>query len=1191
MQGKKKLKINLIILLVGFSFFKTSFTFLDFQSLTGDTKSVDYLFSINLQTKKQQQKELEEKIISFKKRFSEANKSISKNINSISTRILELKNNLKTASDEEQENINKLMSLLTDRKENLLKLQELWKKAEELLLDYVKLLKDIIIEQQKEKEEEVKFAYSWDDFKQNQERVAELIAKLQVEKDKRESFKKQKVTEKETLISLQKQLETKDKQKDVGAKTFKNKNIDIKTLEQEINILNEKINYANLKIENLDYLIKYKDDEIVLIQYKLKNSQKRLDYIEKHMSVEPKDIEQAKTDWDDQKQKSAKIKEQLNSQKNFKKSELDKLNVTLQVLQNQLKKLESEADSTQILQAQLQRQKIETHIEVLNKDILLLDLKEERENIFINKKEQNFQIISSYQKISHEKESIDYWLANFKNQRDLVISSIKNLEENRNTQNTALLEINKKIDNLRSKEEEVKNKKDILFKARQREYNAILANLDEIKKNLNKQQQLIQEYLAVVSDLINQQETILTQYEFIINNLETKLISFNIWKRSPKAITLEESMQSLVDLEKFFVKFFWDIPANLSPSVLWSNIKSLNFYNYIGLLIFLFLYLLFFLGVKKIFLTIKDYTSSKISSYNKQKNFLYFNVITNTFVLFALNNYKVLFTWLFFYLHVIFDFKGIFASISFAANNFVIALFYLISVPVLIYIFSKFISNLKKLNKNLSFLFFAEKLQNKFIFLIAFILYATAVLIPIKKAFIVYVDFSSQAPNVIIAAYTLILVIAILLFFGKEDILTLIHSNSKFFVWLENKIDKYYYPVFIFFMGLLILSNPYIGYYNLAWYLSFSIPSSVFLIYGMFLVHYYSRNFFVQFFIKEEDDEVIDKFDHAKTYYGFFIITTFSILLFFLFILIARIWGFNYTPASLWKSLSQDWVLSLGDDIKFGLVQLMTVTIFIVSGFFISFFTNKFILNKLFEIFKTEPGTQNTIFRISHYLIIFISILLGFASIRLSGFILWAGGFFAAGLGFGLKDLVADFIAGFFVLIERSIEIGNFIQIDKDTRGTVRNISARATTIRTARNFSVIIPNKDLISKPIINWGEGRLAVGFELTVIIDYRSDVKFVKKLLLEIINNHQLILKVPAPVVRLEDFDAYGLKFFVRAFVGSRRIRDQWEIASDLRIEIISKFRENNIAICSPEYIIRLAQNENNGEIKSPINIKFD
>ncbi len=1185
-SSKKFLKLNIIIFLALCCSIKSNFALLDIKQFTGGDKSVDLLFATDLESKKNKLEQLEKRNTQFQKRMESTTKTIVKSLNKINSDVTELKSRLKNLDQEEEENTNKLISLLGDRKEHLTKLQELWKKTEEVLLDHIKLLKDIITSQQKEISEEVKFVYSWKDFKLSQEKVMLLFAKLQEEKDKKESLKKQKIAEKETLVSLQKQIDTKNKQRE----NPEIKDIDIKILEQEISILNEKANYSNLKIENLEDLIKYKDDQIFLNQYNLNKTEVKLDHIEQHMVIEPRDIENAKNEWEEQKQKSFKIKEQLNKFKEPKKAEVEKITNEITSIQKKLTEIKKEDDPAEVYLLQIEIQKRESSIGILNKEIQLIELKEDRENILTNKQEQQFAIINSYQKITQEKENLDYWFNNFKNQKDLVVASIKNLEESKNNQSTTLLETNRIIDNLKTKEEDIKTKKDTEFKNKQKIYTTIITDLEDIKKNLFQKQQLIQEYLAINSDLINKQETILSQYDFIVANLEEKIISFNIWKRSPKAITIDASVQSMADLEKFFIKFFWNIPKYLSPTNLWISIQDLNYNNYLGLVLFLLFFTLAFIGLKKLFFILEETSKTNLTIYNKQKGYLYLNIITNTFAEYALKNYKVLFTWLFLYLHVFFNFKNIFASIQFMANKFSITAFYLASIPILIYLFSQFLLSVKSLNKKLSFMFFAEKLQTKFVFLIAFILYATATLIPLRRAFLVYADFPSEFPNVTLAAYTLILVIVILLFFGKEDVLTLIPSTNKFSIWLKSKIDKYYYPVFIFFMSLLILSNPYIGYYNLAWYLAFALPSTILLFYGMFFIHYYIRNLFMSFFIKEEDDEIIDKFEYAKTYYAFFVITTFSILLFFTVILISRIWRFDLTITSLWQALSQDWVIKPIPDVKLGVIQLLSLTTFIASGFFISSLLHRAILNRLFEIFRTEPGTQNTISRISHYVIIIVSILLGFANIQLTGFIMWGGGFLAIGLGFGLKDVAADFVAGFFVLIERPIEIGNFVQIDETTKGTVRNISARATTIRTARNFSVIVPNKDLVTKTIINWGQGRLAVGFELTIMVDYQSDINLVKKLIIEILDDHPLILKVPQATIRLDEFEDNGLKFFSRAFISSRRVREQWDIASDLRIEILNKFRENNIIIPFPQRVVHMS-NDIRPDYKKPINVNFD
>ena len=214
---------------------------------------------------------------------------------------------------------------------------------------------------------------------------------------------------------------------------------------------------------------------------------------------------------------------------------------------------------------------------------------------------------------------------------------------------------------------------------------------------------------------------------------------------------------------------------------------------------------------------------------------------------------------------------------------------------------------------------------------------------------------------------------------------------------------------------------------------------------------------------------------------------------------------------------------------------------------------------------------------------------MGLGSIHLEQFIFWVGGLLVLGLGFSLKDIVSDFVAGFLVLIERTIEIGNFVQLDDNTRGTVHKISARATTIRTAKNFSIIVPNKDLISKPIINWGQGRLAVGFEVTFLVSYKSDPAEVKKIMLEVIGKHSAILKVPSIVIRLEDFSEDGLKFFARAFISSRRVRDQWDIASDLRFALLKEFAENDIVIPFPQRTVHFSHQDNK-PVKG-IDIKFD
>ena len=366
--------------------------------------------------------------------------------------------------------------------------------------------------------------------------------------------------------------------------------------------------------------------------------------------------------------------------------------------------------------------------------------------------------------------------------------------------------------------------------------------------------------------------------------------------------------------------------------------------------------------------------------------------------------------------------------------------------------------------------------------------------------------------------------------------------------------------------------------------------------YALFIAHHYVRKYALFLFIKEEDDEIIDKFEHAKTYFGFFVIFSFIILLGLAFLVSARIWGFPYGLNDIWKLLSDVWIIPIGATYKLGFVQLISLVIFIAGGFLVSSLLHKFILSKLFDILRIEPGTQNTISKILHYATICMAMLLGFIFIHLGDIFFYIGTLFAVGFGLALKDILTDYVAGFFVLIERPIEIGHFVRLDNnpELQGTVHKIDARTTTIMTRLNHSLIIPNKDLVTKFVTNWGKGRFAVGLEIWIRVDYKSDAEFVRQTIAEVIQNNPTILRVPRIIVRLEDFEENGLLFLARPFISSRRVQEQWNIAAALREDLFKTFREKNIIFAFPQQVIHLGGKDNSNGNKgsgSPIQFKFE
>ncbi len=1174
------------------------------QDLTSPTKSVTIPFLDPVENKKRQLEEVKDRFVSFKTKQKDLRSEIENVVGQIDRSIDEVKREItQTADSEEIEILNKEITVLSNRKQNQNSLLELLEKMEELYQKQLKVLEDFI-SFYKKKKEDLKQSYSWKEMQQAQAQIYELEAKIETERKLQNSFKKQKVNEKDNILSLQRQEEDFLKEADLISKkrlgqseSREQLNLRIlklkdEVIKEELLLLKEKKQYSSLRIDLLDLEIQLKDFEIEYNQHKLVVLRKNMEVIKSHLKIYQEDVNTAKDEWKSEEQKVAQIIEKINIEKNTKRQEKDKIEAQISNLKEKLKQikesLESEKKGAEFYLIDSKVQLLEAKADKLGNELDLLDLKIEEAELQGASKKLHYEIIATRYGLDIKEVNLNEKIQYFKRQQELVLNQKKNLQEKYQTVQSLLREINRKIDNIKNKENLVQNQKDIIFKNLNKDYQEVLNNLKNASQILHQQHQVAQVYLTTNYELTQKiQEELLNQYDFTIKDLEARKIVLDIWGRSPKAITLEELQKAFYDAENFFLNLFWETPKHLGPSVLLQKSKRFSFLDIIWILVLLLAFLLSLLLIRLFLSVLYRKISNLLLERQQSSSFLYLSLV-KSIIEFSLSHLLLLWSYLFIWLHIVFDFQGIFFILRYFASPYTIAMFYLCSIPILVYMSKHLLLKIKLLNEKLSYLFFAERFQNKFIFLLNAILYSSSILLPLRQAFLNYYDGSPEFPDVILAAYSLILVIVLLLFFSKEDVLKLIPSSNKFFVLVKKKIESYYYPVFIFLMGLLILSNPYIGYSNLAWYLAFVVPLSFLLIYGMFFIHNHLRKIAMFFFLREEGDELIDKFEHAKTYYGFFIVLTFLLLLFGAVILLSRIWGLDYSPSYLWKLLSEEWTIRIDENNKLGVVQFITVVTFIVSGFLISSLVNKFVLNKLFDVFRTEPGTQNTLSRIIHYLILIMAVVLGFAAVHLGYLILSGGALLVFGAGIGLKDLLLDFVAGFFVLIERPIEIGHYIQTD-DIRGTVHKISPRVTTIRTARNFSIIVPNKDLVNKPIINWGQGRFAVGLELVVVVDYNSDPEKVREVLSDVVQKNPAILKVPAVVIRLDDFMESGIKFFVRAFISARRVRDQWEVASQLRFAILKAFKENSIVIPYPKLDVNLKDTRN--DFVKPIDIKFD
>jgi small-conductance mechanosensitive channel len=1168
--------------------------------LPDKAKELGIAFISAIEMRKTQRSELEKKLIDLKRQRDLAQKTITTTLGKLAIDLEQAQEQQQDAVDQKADFLNKKIAISHDRKQNLFDFQDSWKETTDLIEVHIKILGEMI-EYLQAKKPEYKTAYSWKELRDLQIKLFEDEQKNENNRSKRENTKKLKLATQERLSSYEKQRDAKNKERERqlshydsnGKKTYIDTGIlkaESEIVSLEITAIQEKIDHTKLLIEKLEIENKLWEDVIEYGHNKLLDQRKLLAQLQNRLVLDYNDVETAKDEWKKEAQEALELKESISAEREPKKEQKEKISFDIEASRQRLSEFKDKGKHDRIgyLLVKSQLKRLIASSNAIDQEIQYLDAKKDLADLKADEKELQFNMVELLYKLKIEAEDIDTLLASFQSKKELAVSNFAMLKDKHKDLDIVIVDIDRQISKHKGSQEKLRSKKTTTFKGRDNNLRIILSQIEETKVFLEQQKSFTQHHQGMISELMEHQENIIKQYDLIINELEAKHKTYGIWKRSPKAISLESVPRALLEAEAFLKNLYWETPAHLKVSTVYKTIRSLKLFDYLFLLLSILLYIVTFIGIKRGLAWAKKNSQMILTRYQGRTRYLYLQLVFSL-VDFSLEHFTLLFSWCFIFIHIAFDFKYILKPLAPFASNYNIAVFHLISIPILVYLASQFIESLKSVNKQLSFYFFAETFQEKFILLVTIFCYTTAILIPFRHALLTYTDaLYSEFATLILAAYSLTLVVVLLFLFSKSDVLKFIPSHTTFFIWFKRKIDKYYYPVFVFVMGLLILANPYIGYSNMSWFLAFAVPSSALLFYMLFMAHYYVRKYALFMFMQEEDEEIIDKFEHAKTYYGFFVIFSFLLLLFSTIVLVSRIWGLNYTPADMWKILSEQWVVRISVDSKLGLIELLVLSLFVAAGFVFSSIIHKFMFNRLFDILRTEPGTQNTISRIVHYIIIFVAVMLGLNAINLQQFIFWVGASLGVTLVFSLQDIVKDLLAGFFVLIERPIEIGNYIQID-DTQGTVHRISARSTTIITSKNHSIIIPNKDLISKWITNWGHGRFAVGFELNIRVEHGTDPELVKKVLATTIQANPLILKVPGIVSRLEDIDDNALVFLTRAFISARRVKEQWEIAAALRTEIIKALKAHNIVLAKPARVVYLA--DNTGKTPKAVDITFD
>jgi small-conductance mechanosensitive channel len=176
----------------------------------------------------------------------------------------------------------------------------------------------------------------------------------------------------------------------------------------------------------------------------------------------------------------------------------------------------------------------------------------------------------------------------------------------------------------------------------------------------------------------------------------------------------------------------------------------------------------------------------------------------------------------------------------------------------------------------------------------------------------------------------------------------------------------------------------------------------------------------------------------------------------------------------------------------------------------------------------------------------------------------------SVGIGFGLQEIVANFVSGIVLLFEQSLRPGDVVSMENEM-GTVKSLGIRATTVRTRDNVEVIVPNQAFLTSAVTTYTKTDRIVRVKIPVGVSYGSDPKEIREVLLEVARQHNLVQEKPEPVVRFIGFGDSSLDFQLEIWLDDPMLT--MSIKSDLRFMIWTAFTKRNIEIPFPQRDLHL------------------
>jgi len=256
----------------------------------------------------------------------------------------------------------------------------------------------------------------------------------------------------------------------------------------------------------------------------------------------------------------------------------------------------------------------------------------------------------------------------------------------------------------------------------------------------------------------------------------------------------------------------------------------------------------------------------------------------------------------------------------------------------------------------------------------------------------------------------------------------------------------------------------------------------------------------------------------------------------------------------------------------------------IILTIFIALWISRVIENRMMRTVELNMNLRVVLSKLLRIVLLFIAVLIALSAVGLDITLLSVfGGALGVGLGFGLQRIASNYVSGFIILLDKSMQIGDVITVENHY-GVVADLRTRYLVLRKLDGTEVIIPNELLIINPVINHSFSDHKARVQMPIQVSYESSLELAMQLITDIVNEHSRIMTNPQPTIQIKGFGENGIDLMLSVWIPDPE-EGSSSLQSEIYLEIWQAFKAHDIAIPYPQREVRILNKAMSSDINMP------